>query len=373
MLRLPVGPLAINASAEGLTLEEAAQAATEIREKKRIKALAWHRIRLVFMRYILKDISKPLIVKKNWRARMIRPAAVCGLLSIPMQGRAATLSVLPDADAFVRSMAPSSNFGGGGALSVSGAAAVNGSGEQNGLFDTLMRFSMSNVVSELNEGLGDDWIVTGIRLVVTEMATPDNAIFNIGIGRFEVRWIASDNWSEGSGKPNAPTTDGVTWQDLPAILNSNLDVSLGVFTNTAANTQISNSLSLAESCIADIRSGGELSLYLTAASPDIGFTFNSRNFGNTNAQPYLEVTAMANPKPRIESIVISNKSAVVSFETVSNWNYAVLGADSLSGSWANLLTISAQPTNGHVSFLEDAVRGERFYKLKLSPSTSPGF
>lgn len=283
------------------------------------------------------------------------------------------MTVLPDADAFVRSSAPASNYGGGGALSVSGAAAVNGLGQQNGLFDTLMRFPMSNVVSGLDEALGEDWIVTGVRLVVTEMAMPDNAIFNLGVGKFEIRWIATDNWIEGTGRPNAPTSDGVTWQDLPAILNSNLDVSLGIFTNTGANAQISNSLSLAESFIADIRLAGEVNLYLTAASAQIGFTFNSRNFGNTNAQPYLEMTAVANPKPRIESIVISNMSAVVSFGTVSNWNYSVLGADGPPGPWANLLTVNAQPTNGHVSFVEDAVREERFYKLKVSPSTSPTF
>src|SRR5215831_9999949 len=147
MLRLPVGPLATKASAEGLRLEEAASAAAEIKQRKTIKGLARHRIRLVFMRYILKDILKTLIVKKNWLTRMVRAAAIGSFLSIALAGQAATVTVLPDADAFVRSSAPASNYGGGGALSVSGAAAVNGLGQQNGLFDTLMRFPMSNVVS----------------------------------------------------------------------------------------------------------------------------------------------------------------------------------------------------------------------------------
>src|SRR5215467_6611174 len=79
-------------------------------------------------------------------------------------GRAATVSVLPDADSFVRSFAPTNNYGAAGALSVSGSAAVNGSGDQNGLFDTVMRFPMSNVVASLDSALGNhDWIIVGAR------------------------------------------------------------------------------------------------------------------------------------------------------------------------------------------------------------------
>src|SRR5215467_6774712 len=92
-------------------------------------------------------------------------------------GQGVTIAVIPDADAFVRSLAPMSNYGAGGALSVSGATAVNGSGVQNGLFDTLLRFPASNIVASLDGVFGaDGWIATGARLVLTEMAAPDNAI-----------------------------------------------------------------------------------------------------------------------------------------------------------------------------------------------------
>src|SRR6266850_1802416 len=100
------------------------------------------------------------------------------------------VSVVPDADSFLRSFAPTNNYGAGGALSVSGSAAVNGSGYQNGLFDSLLRFPMSNVVASLDSALGEhDWVITQARLVLTEMAVPDNALFNRGVGAFEVRWI----------------------------------------------------------------------------------------------------------------------------------------------------------------------------------------
>jgi hypothetical protein len=325
------------------------------------------------MRYILQNISELLKVKKNPMVRMLTRMTIASIVGFASVVYGATISVKPDADSFVRAQAPASNYGGGGALSVSGAAAVNGSGQQNGAFDTLMRFPMNDAVATLDATLGQDWIVTGARLVVTEMAMPDNAIFNLGIGEFEIRWIGTNNWTEGTGRPNAPTSDGVTWQDLPGILNSNLDVSLGVFTNSGSNAQISFLLTPADSLIADVRSGGELSLYLTAVSPDSGFTFNSRNFGNTNAQPFLELNAVANPGAKIDSIVISNLNAIVSFDTVSNWSYCVLGADNLSGPWSNLWAMPAQSTNGSGSFVEEAVRGQRYYRLKASPNASSGF
>lgn len=111
-------------------------------------------------------------------------------------GQTATVAVAPSADAFVRSLAPGSNYGAAGALSVSGSAAVNGSGQQNGLFDSLMRFPMSGVVTSFNASLGSDrWVVTAATLAVTEVGVPSNAIFNRGVGAFEVRWIASDGWA----------------------------------------------------------------------------------------------------------------------------------------------------------------------------------
>src|SRR6185369_5711756 len=102
------------------------------------------------------------------------------------------------------------------------------------------------------------WVVTGVNLMLTEMASPDNNIFNRGVGAFEVRWVNSDNWIEGTGKPKVPTTDGVAWQDLQSILNLNVDASLGVFTNSGADQQIVFVLGRPDQFINDIKSGGEV-------------------------------------------------------------------------------------------------------------------
>jgi hypothetical protein len=282
----------------------------------------------------------------------------------------AVVSLVPDGDAFVWSLASTSNYGGAGALSVSGSNAVNGSGVQMGLFDTLMRFPVSNAVAAFDSALGSgSWTVTGSRLIVNENALPENAIFNRGVGAFEVFWMASNNWVEGTGNPRAPTTDGVTWNALPGLLNSNLDVSLGVFTNAGADGQQSFSLGLAEAFVAAIRQGGEVGLHLTAVSPSIGFTFNSRNFGNTNAEPVLEITASL--APRIDGIAFSNGAVYVSFGTVSNWTYRLQGAEALGassdGGWSDLLVVPSGSDSGAVVYQDGTTNQQRFYRLSVSP------
>src|SRR5689334_10161192 len=95
---------------------------------------------------------------KEKKRRRLLAFALLGLLSAwPSPGQTVVISVAPDADAFLRSAAPTNNYGAGGALSVSGSAALNGSGFQNGLLDSLIRFPMTNVVALLNGSLGNDW------------------------------------------------------------------------------------------------------------------------------------------------------------------------------------------------------------------------
>jgi hypothetical protein len=62
-----------------------------------------------------------------------------------------------------------------------------------------------------------------------------------------------------------------------------------------------------------------------------GFTFNSRNFGNTNAQPLLEVTAMANPKPRIDNLVVVGRNIQLSFGVATNYTCRLQRAISFQG------------------------------------------
>ena len=278
----------------------------------------------------------------------------------------------PSADAFVRSFAPGSNYGAAGALSVSGSEAVNGSGQQNGLLDTLLRFPMSGVAASLNGSFGSNgWVVTGATLLVTEIGAPNNGIFNRGIGAFEIRWLTSDGWAEGTGKPTAPTMDGVAWQDLGRVLNPVGDLSLGQFTNSGVDGPVSFPLPLAGVLVSNIAVGADLNLYLTAASTTVGFTFNSMDFAGTNLRPCLTITAEAKPLARISSMERSGTSQVaIRFSTASHWTYTVQGLAGLqegpAQGWSNLFTVPARPLDDQAVYVDTATSGERLYRLLLS-------
>jgi hypothetical protein len=279
----------------------------------------------------------------------------------------ATISVNPEADAFVRSADASGNYGGAGAIAVSGATAVNGVNQPNGAFDSFVRFCMSNLVASLDSTFAThNWVVLHATLKLTEMAAPPSPIFNRGVGVFEIRWVASDSWTEGTGIPITPTTDGIAWNDIPSLLNPAMDVLLGQFTNSGTDTRLSFVLPLKSAFVSDIRAGGGLTLYFTAISPQIGFTADSRTFVLSNDFPALEIAAAVNPHARIDSIEKAGTNTLLSFNTVSNWTYVVQFTDKLVGTWSNLITFPAQPTNSHVLLPEPKTSSQRFYRLSLS-------
>ncbi len=283
------------------------------------------------------------------------------------------VSVGPGADTFVWSQAPTNNYGAAGALSVSGSAATNALGQPNGLFDTLMRFPMAGVVAALNSQLGTNaWLVTGVSLSVNEVGAPPNSIFNRGVGAFEIRWIGSDAWLEGTGTPNVPTTNGVTYQDLPSLLGSATPVSLGQFTNRGLDGPLSFPLALPAPLLSNIVAGADLNLYVTATSASVGFTFYAREYLVASSRPSLVITGAARPVPVITSIArLGTNQVALRFNTVSNWTYSLQCADGLpavtNGSWSTLFTAPAQATNGEALFIEPATNRQRCYRLSLSP------
>ena len=305
---------------------------------------------------------------------LVRVLSALVALSLQLAGWAQVtqITVTPAADAFVRSLAPDNNYGAAGSLSVSGSAAVNGSGQATGSADSLIRFPTSSVAAAAADAFGaDGWVVSGATLVVNEVGAPNNTNFNRGAGAFEIRWLASANWAEGTGTPNIPTTDGVAYRDLPSLLNPGVDVSLGRFTNSGANATLTFPLALADGLVSNLLAGADVDLYLTAASESVGFTFNSRNFGTASARPSLTITAAAKPLVRISSIErLGTSQVVLRFNTASNWTYTLQGLEGLPpgspGSWSNLLTVAAKPFDDQAQFADGATNRQRFYRLLLS-------
>lgn len=239
--------------------------------------------------------------------RMPLGLAVAGVSMVAWAANAQsaiTVNLNPTADAFVRSADATRNFGSAGALSVSGSAAVNGSGRQNGLYDTLMRFSLGSAASSFDAAFGTgSWSLSSVTLRLTEVAAPANAIFNRGIGSFGISWMANDSWVEGTGSPSTPTTDGVTWNDLASLMPAGSTVPLGTYANAGANTQQGFGLPLSDAnFLNDLMSGGDASFHLTQADPGVGFTFNARTFGTASARPILEITAI--PEPGVTALMI---------------------------------------------------------------------
>jgi len=207
-----------------------------------------------------------------------------------------TLDTAATADAFVRSMAPTENYGVAGALSVSGSAALNVNGEQTGTLDTLIRFDLTDLVQQLDLLFGShEWTIESIELTLEEQGAPNNPIFNRGVGRFEVRWIAADAWLEGTGTPRVPTTDGVVYNDEPSLLDGQTDVPVGVFANAGADGERVFALAPAGAFVDDIQAGGAVSLFLAAVDETVGFTFLARDNSGGAYAPRLAVTASPPP------------------------------------------------------------------------------
>ena len=238
----------------------------------------------------------------GWRGMMVKSVFCLGMGLWLVNEAAAqiTLTNTPTADAFVRSLDPSYNYGSAGALEVSGSIATNPtSGLQEGSLDSFLQFNVATDISAFNSAFGvGQWTISGVTLAVTA-SSANNADFNYGAGAFEVRWIGDNAWQEGTGTPNSPGMNGITYAQEPGILNSDVDESLGTFNyNGATSGQIRPTLGSPAGFISEISTGSLVSLYMTATpGSTIGFTFNSRNFTSSSAWPMLDITAVAIPEP----------------------------------------------------------------------------
>ena len=272
------------------------------------------------------------------------------IISITGPIRAAFFTNSVSVDAFVRAAAPTSNYGGAGALSVSGTNAMNGSIITNGAFDSFIRFNTAAMMTNFNLLFGsNNWAVSGAKLRVTEIGAPAQTLFNRGIGAFQIRWIANDNWTEGTGNPNTPGTTGIVFTNEPALLNSGTDASLGTFTNSGADVTLSFPLTLPTVFGNDLKAGGEVGFFLTAIDPGIGFTVDSKNFGTTNARPFLEISAA--PRPGITGISLSGTNI---FLTATNGAtggiYYLLGSTNVSLPLNQWMPIATNVLNANGNF-----------------------
>ena len=134
----------------------------------------------------------------------------------------------------------------------------------------FIRFNTAAMVTSFNTLFGaNNWVISGAKLQVTEVGTPNNSIFDQGKGGFGSTGSPTTIWSEGTGMPNTPTTDGIVFTNETVLLANT--AYLGKFTNTAANGTLLFLLALPSVFVSDAQAGGEVTLFLTAIDPQIGF------------------------------------------------------------------------------------------------------
>lgn len=179
------------------------------------------------------------------------------------------------------------NYGGAGALAVSAPSA-------KGTFETLIRIDVSAAASTFDGAFGAGmWQVDSVSLELSAIE-PNNPLFNgpNAAGKFSISWFADDNWIEGSGGTNSATTTGVSWSDVAALTSGAESQGVFDFTGTGLAQYAMNP---SPGLLADILSGGLVSLHVQPADSAISASFGSRaNFPN---RPALIITASAVPEP----------------------------------------------------------------------------
>ena len=219
------------------------------------------------------------------------------------------------ADAFVTSGTtnnadPAKNYGAAGAL------AVSASGLSQGEFQSLIQFDLASAKSQLDTAYPSGWTINSVALTLMPQ-TANNAIFNAAhSGNFVINWVSSDAWTEGTGTPAIPTTDGITYNALSSLLSGGTQ-SLGSFTynGTTGTAQTYTFSAVSAGLTSDITSGSKATFDLAAAVGDtqLSAIFNSKTFGTSANRPALSITASAAaaPEPGRTSLLMAAFVGVV--------------------------------------------------------------
>ncbi len=249
------------------------------------------------------------------------------------------------------------NFGDAGTLAISPASA------DKGAFESVIRFNFSAAATLFNSAYGTNaWTVSAISLTLTSNygtngVQPNNKIFNvISGGNFVIEWITNNVWVEGTGNPAIPTDDGVTWDSLPGLLSGPCKIlGTNTYTPPGINVPVIYSLPLDTNLVADITNGGDTSLLFYATDNQIGYLFNSHEYGRGN-DPLINVTAV--PLLELLSGYFTNRVFHLTGIGGPDRQYQVqANSDLTKTNWSTLGTVAAN-TNGINSILTMSRRHE---------------
>ena len=297
---------------------------------------------------------------------------VVGLCLGGIAGAQVTNTSVATADAFLCTGSPNYedgadltglNYGAAGTLAVSPASAAKGE------FQSVLRFNLAAGVAQFNAAYGSNqWTITGVTLDLASNygvagVQPNNPIFNvINGGQFVIEWLSDDAWLEGTGTPNLPTTDGVCYNSLPALLAQPREV---LCTNTYSppgdNVRVLWPLPLTLNLVTTLCGGGDVNLRFYAADNQVGYLFNSYKYGRGN-EPLMEV--VATPLLTILNGTFTNGAFQLTGRGNSQATYLIQTSSRLTTTnWFTMGTATAD-ANGRIVFDDstatDAVRFYRF-------------
>ena len=256
------------------------------------------------------------------------------------------------------------DFGAAGTLVI--APANSGKGE----FQSLLKFNFSNAVALFNTNYGaGNWTITGLSLTLTSNygtggVQPNNAVFpKVNGGNFVIEWLADNDWDEGTGTPILPTTDGVTYDSLPALLSGPHEIlGTNLYTPPGNNIPATYALPLDPNMVNGIVGGGDVTFLLYAADDLIGYLFNSYSYGRGN-QPLVNVTA-ARPLKLISGVFTNGNFHLTGMGS-SDSTYKIQVLTNLgSTNWQAIGTATADDS-GAIQFEDTnaAAQPQRFYRL----------
>lgn len=208
----------------------------------------------------------------------------------------ATATMIPTADSFVTTGSSGSlsgnNYGAGGNLGLSAP------GSAQGEFQSVMQFDVSAAKAAFDAQYGAGvWSIQSVTLQLTANNPANNPIYNPqAAGQFQISWMQNDSWVEGTGMPNMPTTDGITFTSLQNTYIGPNDEAVGTFSvGTAISGSSTYTLTLTSGFSADLLNGGLVGLRLSAADSSVSYLFNSRSFNQAASRPMLTISAVPEP------------------------------------------------------------------------------
>ncbi|HTI72041.1 MAG TPA: hypothetical protein VMF06_18850 [Candidatus Limnocylindria bacterium] len=258
------------------------------------------------------------------------------------------------------------NFGGAGTLVVASASSVKGE------FQSVIRFDLAGAPRLFDTTYGtNNWSIDTISLELasnygTAGVQPNNSVFGvISGGQFVIEWLSDDDWAEGTGTPNLPSTDGISFNSLPDLLSNPHEI---LSTNTYAppgnNIHVTWPLPLNAHLVPDISSGGIVSLRFYAADDKVNYLFNSAFFGRGN-EPLIHVTASSTLPPRIVSGVVIDTGFQITATGAPNGQYHIQTTAALApADWQTLESVTAD-AEGHIQYRDLMSPGkiQQFYRL----------